>query len=66
MAIDPKQVARDLESWDAISDHRAGTPGDHATDAWLPDDRYPHSIDLARTTQLCELIVEVAAELADG
>jgi len=40
MATDPKptntdQVARDLQNWDVIRNHRTGSPGDHVTSSWL-------------------------------
>ena len=29
------QIEADIRAWDAISDHRTGTPGDHQTAQWL-------------------------------
>jgi hypothetical protein len=31
------QLVSDIEAWDRITDHRTGTKGDAATDAWLRD-----------------------------
>ena len=35
---DVESIRADLESWDAISDHRTGSPGDTATSEWLADE----------------------------
>ena len=32
-----RQVAEDIQSWDAIADHRTGTEGDRQTAEWLAD-----------------------------
>lgn len=35
MNTDDGQVATDIRGWDAIAEHRTGTPGDRQTSAWL-------------------------------
>lgn len=35
MHTEPSQIERDLRAWDAIEDHRTGSPGDAATNLWL-------------------------------